>query len=284
MKYQFENDTDSQLSQRITLRLRQDEYEKLAKMSSESGENVSQVVRRLMFKQSSGTPFGQLSESEIKQRQLAAFSGIKNTLKKVAKDFNNVVLLYEKNAASANASGFGQAFIQKTLYSIRGLEDIMVDAQRQINSVVEQAGWPTVHLIAKSPSLARKEESVSKTVAPVPRAATVQGNSSNNESKYSFMQKVTIAGNLATDVKVFQSQKGNEMMRIAVICDDVIGNEKGSTIYTVLSKKSGISEYLRKGRQVIVSGSQKVSLGKDAKGAPAVEITVYADDIVLGKE
>lgn len=168
----------------------------------------------------------------------------------------------------------------QTIYIVRSLETLMLETQKQINEAMTEAGWSTVHVVARSPALAKIDEKK----AGGKKDEAVAGKPKEEISKYSYMQKVMIVGNLAYDAKVYQSQKGAEMMRLAVVCDDNFGQEKGSTTYTVFAKKTGVLEFLHKGRQVMVSGTQRVKLGKDEKGAPAVEVSVYADDITLGRD
>ncbi len=100
------------------------------------------------------------------------------------------------------------------------------------------------------------------------------------------MQTVIISGNLAKDCEVVSGKEGNEFIRFDVAVNDGREREEKPTYYTCRMKKTGVSEYLKKGRFVTVLGSQKVSVvTKDGKTFVNLDVWVQNLDLApLPKE
>ena len=100
------------------------------------------------------------------------------------------------------------------------------------------------------------------------------------------MQTVIISGNLAKDCEVVSSKEGNEFIRFDVAVNDSREKEEKPTYYTCRMKKTGVSEYLKKGRFVTVMGSLKVAVvTKDDKTFVNLDVWVQNLDLApLPKE
>lgn len=94
------------------------------------------------------------------------------------------------------------------------------------------------------------------------------------------MQTVIISGNLAKDCEVVSGKEGNEFIRFDVAVNDGRERDEKPTYYTCRMKKTGVSEYLKKGRFVTVVGSQKVSVvTKDGKTFVNLDVWVQNLDL-----
>lgn len=100
------------------------------------------------------------------------------------------------------------------------------------------------------------------------------------------MQTVIISGNLAKDCEVVAGKEGNEFIRFDVAVNDSREKEEKPTYYTCRMKKTGVSEYLKKGRFVTVMGSLKVAVViKDDKTFVNLDVWVQNLDLApLPKE
>ena len=74
------------------------------------------------------------------------------------------------------------------------------------------------------------------------------------------MQIILISGNLAKDCEVIQCKEGAELLRLDVAVKDARCKEEKPTYYTCRMKKTGIAEYLKKGRFVSIIGNLKVNV------------------------
>ena len=73
------------------------------------------------------------------------------------------------------------------------------------------------------------------------------------------MQTNLISGNLAKDCEVIQGKEATELLRFDVAVKGGRDKDEKPTYYTYRMKKTGIAEYLKKGRFVSILGSLKVS-------------------------
>lgn len=74
------------------------------------------------------------------------------------------------------------------------------------------------------------------------------------------MQTILISGNLAKDCEVIQGKEATELLRFDVAVKDGHNKDEKPTYYTCRMKKTGIAEYLKKGRFVSILGSLKVNV------------------------
>lgn len=94
------------------------------------------------------------------------------------------------------------------------------------------------------------------------------------------MQNVIISGNLAKDCEIVPGKEGNEFIRFDVAVNDGREKEEKPTYYTCRMKKTGVAEYLKKGRFVTVMGSLKVAVvTKDDKTFVNLDVWVLNLDL-----
>lgn len=95
-----------------------------------------------------------------------------------------------------------------------------------------------------------------------------------------------ISGNLAKDCDVFQGKDGGELLRFDVAVKEGRDKEEKPTYYTCVMKKTGVAEYLKKGRFVSVIGTLKVNVvSKEEKTYVNLDIWVSSLDLApLQKE
>lgn len=74
------------------------------------------------------------------------------------------------------------------------------------------------------------------------------------------MQIVVLSGNLTRDCEVVPTKEGGEMLRFDVAVNDGREKEEKPTYYSCRMKKTGVADYLKKGRYVSLFGNLKVSV------------------------
>ncbi len=75
------------------------------------------------------------------------------------------------------------------------------------------------------------------------------------------MQTIMICGNLTGDSEVVKGKDGSELMKFSVAVNDARSADgEKPTYYTCRMRKTGASEFLKKGRYVSVVGALKVSI------------------------
>ena len=100
------------------------------------------------------------------------------------------------------------------------------------------------------------------------------------------MQIILISGNLAKDCEVIQGKDGAELLRFDVAVKDGRDKEEKPTYNTCRMKKTGIAEYLKKGRFVSIIGNLKVNVvEKDDRTYVNLDVWVNSLDLApLPKE
>ncbi len=97
------------------------------------------------------------------------------------------------------------------------------------------------------------------------------------------MQRIEIIGNLAKDaVRVEGQNGGHPFMSFAVICNEKKGDNEYKNSYEVTGPVTGVLDFLKKGKQVFVSGypSARAYLGKDGQPAAQMRISAQAIDLL----
>ena len=100
------------------------------------------------------------------------------------------------------------------------------------------------------------------------------------------MQIVSISGNLAKDCEEIQGKDGVEILRFDVAVKDGRDKEEKPTYYTCRMRKTGVGEYLKKGRFVSLAGTLKISVViRDGKTYVNLDVWVSSLDLApLPKE
>ena len=101
------------------------------------------------------------------------------------------------------------------------------------------------------------------------------------------MQIIFITGNLTADCEIVAGKDSSELVRFTVAVNDLkAGSEEKSTFYTCRMSKTGIAEYLKKGRFVSLSGRLRVSTNvKDDKTFVSLDVWVSNIDLApAGKD
>lgn len=100
------------------------------------------------------------------------------------------------------------------------------------------------------------------------------------------MQMIMISGNLAKDCEVIQGKEGAELLRFDLAVRNGRDKEEKATFYTCRMQKTGVAEYLKKGRFVSVLGNLKVNVvEKDDKTYVNLDVWVSNLDLApLPKE
>lgn len=104
-----------------------------------------------------------------------------------------------------------------------------------------------------------------------------------NSDKY-MLQKIEIIGTVFTDAELKQSKSGNQYVGFTVVVRENFGEEKRATFYDVSYGRTGIVNYVKKGRQIYVSGRLSLSaVCKDGKAYLNAYVSANEVDL-LNKE
>jgi len=96
-----------------------------------------------------------------------------------------------------------------------------------------------------------------------------------------MLQKIEIIGNVVADAELKQSKSGNQYVSFTVVVNEGYGDEKRSTYYDVGSSKTGVLNYIKKGRSIYVSGRLSLSaVCKDNKAYLNAYITASEIDLI----
>ena len=115
-------------------------------------------------------------------------------------------------------------------------------------------------------------------------AERMEGTSiTQNTDKY-MLQKIEIIGTVFTDAELKQSKSGNQYVGFTVVVRESYGEEKRATFYDVSYGRTGIVNYVKKGRQIYVSGRLSLSaVCKDGKAYLNAYVSANEVDL-LNKE
>ena len=101
-----------------------------------------------------------------------------------------------------------------------------------------------------------------------------------SEQKYLMLQKIEILGIITADAELKTSKNGNQYTGFRVMVTETYGDEKRTTFYDVAFSRNGLVNYLKKNRQVYVSGRLSLSaVCRDDKAYLNAYIT--ANDVEL---
>lgn len=101
------------------------------------------------------------------------------------------------------------------------------------------------------------------------------------------MQNIFITGNLAADCEIVKGKDEAEFVRFTVAVNDAkSGSDEKPAYYNCRMAKTGLAEYLKKGRYVSVSGRLKVTTNvKDDKTFVNLDVWVANVDLApAGKD
>ena len=170
---------------------------------------------------------------------------------------------------------------ERTHELLRKLVDTIREVGETYNSVVElfngeKGCKPLIKtLVGLTRDLkknAEKAVSLAESMEPVRHPA-------NN----SFMlQKIEIIGNVVADAELKQSKSGNQYVSFTVAVNEGNGDEKRTTYYDVGSSKTGILNYVKKGRTIYVSGRLSLSaVCRDNKAYLNAYVTASEIDLMF---
>ena len=164
---------------------------------------------------------------------------------------------------------------------LRKLVDTIREVGETYNSVVElfngEKGCKPlvktlVGLTRELKKNAEKAVSLAESMEPVRHPA-------NN----SFMlQKIEIIGNVVADAELKQSKSGNQYVSFTVAVNEGNGDERRTTYYDVGSSKTGVLNYIKKGRTIYVSGRLSLSaVCRDNKAFLNAYVTASEIDLMF---
>ena len=160
------------------------------------------------------------------------------------------------------------------------LVDTIKDIGMSYNNVVEllNSEKSSKSLIKTLVSLTRDlKKSTEKAVILADSIESGEHSINNN-----FMiQKIEIIGNVVADAELKQSKSGNQYVSFTVVVNEGHGDEKRSTYYDVGSSKTGVLNYVKKGRPIYVSGRLSLSaVCKDNKAYLNAYVTASEIDLI----
>ena len=94
------------------------------------------------------------------------------------------------------------------------------------------------------------------------------------------MQTIFLSGNLAADCEIVKGKDEAEFIRFTVAANDPAEKDEKPTYYTCRMKKTGIAEYLKKGRFVSIIGNLKMNVvEKDDRTYVNLDVWVNSLDL-----
>ena len=107
--------------------------------------------------------------------------------------------------------------------------------------------------------------------------------SGRQASNNTFMlQKIEIIGNVVADAELKQSKSGNQYVSFTVAVNEGNGDERRTTYYDVGSSKTGVLNYIKKGRTIYVSGRLSLSaVCRDNKAFLNAYVTASEIDLMF---
>lgn len=101
---------------------------------------------------------------------------------------------------------------------------------------------------------------------------------SQRENSNIMMQKISIIGKVVADAELKQSKSGNQYVNFSLAVEEKYGDETRVTYYEVGTNRTGIVNYIKKGRTIYASG--KISLSAICRDGKAfLNAYVSATDI-----
>lgn len=91
------------------------------------------------------------------------------------------------------------------------------------------------------------------------------------------METIHIIGNLTKDAEIKTTVKQgvkNEFMVFTVACNDKKSNSEKANFYEVVSSKTRLAEFLKKGRKVAVIGNFRPMLSSDNSGKTYLHLSI----------
>ena len=96
------------------------------------------------------------------------------------------------------------------------------------------------------------------------------------------MNIVGISGNLVRDAEVRTTKDGTEIANFTVAVNEGNGDERRTTYYDVGSSKTGVLNYIKKGRTIYVSGRLSLSaVCRDNKAFLNAYVTASEIDLMF---
>ena len=180
------------------------------------------------------------------------------------------------NAISTDIAKYGSDYSRLS----RELSEIINDGQRRMDP--RTASMYLGKVVNLSHSIKGQMDSVLKLFQALEQKVNTQKGEPIVIIKESrqMLQKIEIIGNLVSDAELKSGNDGRQFIVFRVGVYENIGDERRSTFYDVSYPNGGIFNYLKKGRQVYVSG--KLSLGINQwEGKSYLNARISAKDIEL---
>lgn len=129
-------------------------------------------------------------------------------------------------------------------------------------------------------SLTRELKGYTEKVVTI--AEQMEGTPTTQNSDKYMLQKIEIIGTVFTDAELKQSKSGNQYVSFTVVVNEGSGDEKRSTYYDVGTSKTGVLNFIKKGRPIYVSGRLSLSaVCRDNKAYLNAYITASEIDFTL---
>lgn len=222
--------------------------------AEQAGCSISQMIRIVLFSDVDDVAG---AASSVEKKRLQALQRVRDEFKKIGVEYKQTV----DKILSGNDMNPAQ-----TERLLRDLEDLTIELQRSVNTVLINDNLKETHSISRSiPARKSDEKAVKKVQEQVQKLK-------NFKLKYCYMECITIVGFLPADAEEYE-KKGTKKMRFSVYCERYRKEGKKRVSYSVFASRDGRFDFLKKGRQVTVIGT----FDEGEKG----EKIIFADSIAL---
>lgn len=221
----------------VHFRLSPEEYTVLEGKANEIGCNVSQLLRKSLFPNSSGN-MSNIDTAELKKQSSLSLNSVRNDFKKISSSYVVFVDSYKAATQIKDRNGDASVNTEQTIRTVNALQEMTLRLQESLNGALRIFGMNEEHSLATDKGL---------------KGITIEVKESQLIQYYN-MERIEIIGKLAEDATAYKSKTGSEKARLKVSCESTKGGKKTSREWLVFYAKSEIVPVLVKGKAVYVAG------------------------------
>ena len=277
----------------LTVRLSEEEYAQLEKMASDDGRPISIVARQLLFGRNGQIPSG-MSDGDAKYKTLLAVQQCRQAFKKISSRINEAVGVYDHSLDVVDERGEKVVSTSQTIRHIKGLVEMQLVLQKNLNLVLDSLGVQPVYYAARPSrdsrvgeliNAQREAERISSEASKYENGkdkkdtARIQdGDNREIPKKYRYMFRGIATGKIIEDAQEFTTKKGTVMMRFKAEVHSFMGGEETVHIVHVIRVKNGQFPFIKAGRSVTIIGELGIKAVKE-NDELKIEKTIYADEV-----
>lgn len=244
---------------RMTIRLSVDEMQWLQDRTKTEGGTMSQVARRILFKNRDREE--NMTEAQAAAVRLQNLRALRESFKKIAASYDSFVAAYSNALHIVDREGNPAVNTQQTERTAESLLAMTARLQDGVNAMMREGGVKEVHKVVVPKKEQRKGDGGSAGITQI------------TQLRFYTMERIICLGYLREDAVEYTSRSKEQKIRFRIMVERARGRQGE---YNVFAAKSAIAEKLRAGVQVFVEGD----FDENEKG----DKIVFADVIRLAAQ